>query len=332
MAERDYEGLVVLGSPRSGTTLMRRLLNAHPTFACPPETSLLSAAARFLREETFRGGLAFGVVPGLEFSGFSEAQVLERLRGFAFGFLREIATRQGKSRWAEKTATDIFHLDAIDRLCGDQCRFLGVVRHPLDVICSTKELADQMGMYLPELHEYVVRFPSPHEAFAHAWNDANRRLLDFSRRRPDACRLIRYEDLTADPEAEMAKVCEFLGEPTDVPQLLQAAFAGDGGTGLGDWKTLRTRKVEATSVGRWKELSAWTLQRLVPVVDATMRELGYDPSEVMPGSSPATDQATRWLHPAEQVPVKGPTLDRRREQLARMVASLKMKTDAERAE
>ncbi|MCA9663328.1 MAG: sulfotransferase, partial [Myxococcales bacterium] len=31
-------GIIVLGAPRSGTTLLRRLLDAHPNIACPPET------------------------------------------------------------------------------------------------------------------------------------------------------------------------------------------------------------------------------------------------------------------------------------------------------
>jgi protein-tyrosine sulfotransferase len=108
-----YEGIVVLGVPRSGTTLVRRLLNAHPRIACPPETNLLSAAARFLAEQRFAGGLSVGVIPGLDFAGFSEAEVLERFREFLFSFWREIARRAGKARWAEKTAVDVFHLDAI---------------------------------------------------------------------------------------------------------------------------------------------------------------------------------------------------------------------------
>ena len=47
----DYEGIIVLGAPRSGTTLTQRLLAAHPQIACPPETYLLRACSRFLHEE-----------------------------------------------------------------------------------------------------------------------------------------------------------------------------------------------------------------------------------------------------------------------------------------
>ncbi|HEY4117191.1 MAG TPA: sulfotransferase [Byssovorax sp.] len=34
---RGYEGAVILGPPRSGTTLLRRLVDAHPNLSCPPE-------------------------------------------------------------------------------------------------------------------------------------------------------------------------------------------------------------------------------------------------------------------------------------------------------
>ena len=44
--------VVLLGFPRSGTTLLSRLLDAHPEISCPPETHLLSAASRFLSEQT----------------------------------------------------------------------------------------------------------------------------------------------------------------------------------------------------------------------------------------------------------------------------------------
>ena len=72
MSSAVAQGIVILGMPRSGTTLLRRLLDVHPAICCPPETNLLGAAARFLREETFAGGMAIGVLSGLSFAGIAE--------------------------------------------------------------------------------------------------------------------------------------------------------------------------------------------------------------------------------------------------------------------
>lgn len=298
-----YEGIVVLGVPRSGTTLLRRLLNAHPRIACPPETNLLSAAGRFLEEHRFAGGLSVGVVPGLDFSGFDEQRVLQRFREFLFSFWREIADREGKARWAEKTAVDVFHLDAIERLCGAHCRYVCIVRHPLDVVCSLKELGDKMECHLPEIYEYVRRRPAQFEAFAEAWRDGNERLLRFCEQHPDWTVRLRYEDLTRDPEQELARVFDFLGEPTDVPALLARALGKTESVGLGDWKTYDARSVGTDSVGRHEALSKWTVQRLAPIVNPLMTRLGYAP--VGARASDAADE-------------------KRREELSRRIASMKL--------
>jgi protein-tyrosine sulfotransferase len=271
-----YEGVVVLGVPRSGTTLLRRLLQAHPDIACPPETNLLSAASRFLDEQRFAGGLSVGVIPGLHFSGFEEAEVLDRLREFLFSFWRDFARRAGKARWAEKTAVDVFHIDAIERLCGGRCRYIALFRHPLDVVCSLKELSDKMESHLPELFEYVRRRPATYEALAEAWSDGNRRLLQFAEAHPDWVVRVRYEDLTRDPLGELTRVFDFLQEPTDVGQLLGSLHNSDS-VGLGDWKTYSRQEVNQKSVGRHRTLSPWTVERLVPIVSDVMARLDYEP-------------------------------------------------------
>ena len=93
---------LLIGPPRSGTTLLRRILDAHPRIASPPETYLLSAAARFLHEERFAHGLRIGVLSGLAFAGFDEAEVLARLRALVLGFLDDHARARGKPRWADR--------------------------------------------------------------------------------------------------------------------------------------------------------------------------------------------------------------------------------------
>lgn len=292
----SYEGVVVLGVPRSGTTLLRRLLQAHPRIACPPETNLLSAASRFLEEQRFAGGLSVGVVPGLHFSGFQEDEVLDRFREFLFSFWRDIALRSGKARWAEKTAVDVFHIDAIERLCGDRCRYVALFRHPLDVVCSMKELSDKMESHLPEIYAYIRRRPATYEALAEAWLDGNVRLLRFADDHPDWVVRLRYEDLTHDPVGALTRIFEFLDEPADVPAILGSLGRAEA-VGLGDWKTYDRGEVSERSVGRYRSLSPWTVERLAPIVSDLMARLDYDPIRSHAGDV----GSQRWQELSRQV-------------------------------
>lgn len=287
MPSDDYEGIVVLGTPRSGTTLVRRLLNAHPRIACPPETNLLNAVARAIREERFAEGMTVGMVSGLAFSGYDESTVLERVREFVFQFFREICARSGKPRWAEKTAADAFYVDEIERVCGPRCRYVCVYRHGLDVVCSMKELTDKMQMYLPELHRYVRDVNAPFEAFARAWADVTARLQRFASDHPDWCVSVRYEDLVEDPARELHRVLEFLGEPADLEALLGGAMGGQVAVGLGDWKTYTMRSIEGANIGRWRrELSRATSSGLALIVNPALASLGYDSVDVRAEVSP----------------------------------------------
>ena len=295
----DYEGVVILGFPRSGTTLLRRLVSAHPEFHCPPETNLLSAASRFLEEYPFGEGLSVGVRSGLAYAGVREEEVLEEVRGLVFSLLRRVLELSGKRRWVEKTAFDSFHLKEIDCLLGDSCRYICLFRHPLDVVCSVENLCAKMGMYLPELHQYVSRYPSPREAFCHAWADVNRDLLAFSERRSSSCLRIRYEDLVEDPENELKRIFGFLGEPTDIGAVIKSALGDAGSIGLGDWKVYETTTIGAGSKERWRrDMGETEAYRYANMVEALMRRLDY---EMVPSPGESNGEEARRRHQLERM-------------------------------
>ncbi|MEM9462542.1 MAG: sulfotransferase [Myxococcota bacterium] len=283
-------GIVIIGTPRSGTTLLRRILDAHPNIASPPETYLLSAAARFLHQERFAPGLGIGVLSGLAFAGFSEDEVLGRLRRFVFDFLAEHAAAQGKARWAEKTAFDAFHLPAIERLCRGHVRFLCVQRHGLDVACSMADLVDKTGGYVQELHAYLRRTPEPLAALAHAWVDTSRAVHALAQADPLALEL-RYEDLVREPATVLRQVLAFIDEP-EPEDLLDRALRDTGRLGFGDWKTYGRTAIDDSSVGRWKALPSPTVQRLAAICNDNLETLGYDPVPVDEGEV-SDEQARR---------------------------------------
>lgn len=298
---RDYEGVVILGAPRSGTTLLRRLIDAHPLIVCPPETNLLSAASRFLEEANFAGGLSTGVVPGLGFSGFSEEDILTRLSSFLFQFWRDILAESGKEIWAEKTAVDVFHIDAVEKICGSRCRYVCIFRHALDVVCSMKDLAQKMDAYLPELHQYIAQSASISEASAQAWCDANRRLLSFADDHVESCIRLRYEDLVENPAREMNRVFQFLDIDEQEDKFFSDALVDRKLVGLGDWKTYEKNSVSNKQVGRHADMDAWTVERLAPIINPLLSKLGY-----------------------EMVATGGHEDERRAKELGRMVATMNL--------
>jgi protein-tyrosine sulfotransferase len=280
-----HDGIIVMGAPRSGTTLMRRILDAHPDVACPGETTLLAACARFLQADTIVEGLDVGVLSGLQFAGFEEEFVLGALREFAFGFHREYARRQGKSRWACKSALDVYYLDVIEKLCGAHAYFVCLQRHGLDVALSLKELSDASEAYVSEIHAYIKRYPRWFEAFCHAWVDATRATRAFVARHPENALLVKYEDLVADPAAVTRQIAAFVRVEW-TPEWIAQAMHGAATVGLGDWKTYGRGAIDADSIGRWRSLSEDTISMMGRICNDTLAAGGYPPVAVHEPRSP----------------------------------------------
>jgi protein-tyrosine sulfotransferase len=270
----DYEGIVVLGVSRSGTTLMRRLLDAHPLVAAPGETCALSAAARFLHAQPMGSGAAFGALSGLTLAGFPEEEVVRRVRELGFGFLREHAAAHGKRIWADKTAVNVFHLPRIERICGEHVRYVVMVRNGLDVVCSLQDLVARTGGWFEELHAYVCRDPRPLVAMAHAWSEGTSAALELAARRPDRVHVLRYEDLVSEPGRELASLAAFLRLEVP-PAWVETALASPGTPGFGDWKTWETVALHRDSVGRHAILDRAIRSAVLEVLGPTLERAGY---------------------------------------------------------
>lgn len=270
-------GIIVLGFPRSGTTLLRRMLDGHPQIACSGETFLLKGAARFLQSEELAHGASFGVLGGLTAIGYDEEEILDRVRDFVTGFFEEIAEKAGKPRWAVKTAVDTFYLEEIEQLFGGgKARFVCIVRHGLDVVASLKKFTEDRNMFMEEIHDYVRDYPHMLEAFAHAWADVTADLLDFVEENGKNAILIKYEDLVRMPEETLGTVMDFLGEEWE-DAMLDTAFAGRV-DGLGDWKAYSKSEMDESRIHKWADaLPQAEVDALSEIVNEALERCGYPP-------------------------------------------------------
>src|SRR2546427_8011842 len=93
--------IFLICTARSGSTLLRRLLDAHPLLACPPETNLGESFATI-------DFASRSVAPDHK---AAEAMADELVRNFVDLTLGAYARRAGKPRWCDKSLTAVNHLD-----------------------------------------------------------------------------------------------------------------------------------------------------------------------------------------------------------------------------
>ncbi len=127
----------VLTSSRSGSTLLRFILDSHPELACPPETVVSSACASLLRswmilEEAGSEGKPLTDAGQVPAEGIAVVQSsIDRLFG---AYLR----RRGKRRWADKSLDNHLNADLLAQAY-PKAKFICLYRHAMDVIASGVE-------------------------------------------------------------------------------------------------------------------------------------------------------------------------------------------------
>jgi hypothetical protein len=195
----------VIGVNRSGTTLLRMMLDSHPALAMPPETHFIPALEKHL--DQVQEPEPEDVVEFLarhrrwgDF-GISRADLCQRLedapaieaRFVLRSFYGLYAKAQGKERYGDKTPGYVKQMPVVQR-CLPEVRFIHLIRDGRDVALSrdSRLAAEELS---------ITRL-------AQIWQ---RRIRHARRDSKDVKHYIevRYEDLVTQPEAELRKVCDF---------------------------------------------------------------------------------------------------------------------------
>jgi hypothetical protein len=242
----DDRPIVVGGCHRSGTSLVRRLLDSHSRIHCGPELKFMLEFHRGYAERDPFAHLRFAESAR---SVLPEEELFELLGAAFLGVHERAARRAGKPRWADKAPENVLYLDAWEKLLGEKWIFVHVVRDPLDTLASIQE------------SPFPLSVPSGLEARIDHYLRYMEAGLEFGRRHPDRCLRVAYERLVADPAAEAGALMAGLGESFEPAQLELDRQAHQ--PGLEDPKIDSTARIHEESVGRWREAFDAAQARLI---------------------------------------------------------------------
>jgi hypothetical protein len=271
----------IVGSGRSGTTLLRLMLEGHPDLAIPPESyfpiSLRRREPRYASADGFNlDQYAEDLLGNVRFRDWAldDRAVRSRLTGvepidYAEAIRRTFALyaeRKGKPRYGDKTPLFIMRIDELSKMF-PEARFVHVIRDGRDVALSIHEMA--WG-------------PSRMPALAAFWAQRIRKGWSAGRALGAHRYMeLRYEDLVEDPARELQRVCIFLDidfrqEMLDYSERAASAvlpreieqhrhLAKPVTKGLRDWRTeMRPSDVAMFEALAGQELAACGYERTVP--------------------------------------------------------------------
>jgi len=263
----------ILSTERSGSTLLRWLLDAHHEVASPGEVLLGRLCFDLfvtLSRTVCAPANASGDVAERRAANFA---TLARVRTIVDGIMREYAGARGKRVWCDKTPHNLAYLTVLVDTFPD-ARYVCLYRDGRDVARSCLEVS--RDGFMAELVEYARR--SPHDlvgAMLDSWCEKTELLLKMELHHRDLCHRVRYEDLVARPDEVLPPLCTFLGVAWD-PSLVERAFAMRHDEGGGDQRIKETKGIERDRAGRGRALDT---AKLSPArrtrVDSLLRALGY---------------------------------------------------------
>ena len=277
----------IVGVARSGTTLLRLQLDAHPDLAIPPETAfgdvLRHAGERELsRDELLDALSALPTWPDLGVERGELAEAFELTPDWSIGaglraYYRAYAAGHGKTRWGDETPGHASRLGLLAAAL-PEARFIHVIRDGRDVAASLRGLPGDGGI----------------PAIAAHWRDTLWRARRAGATLPHYAE-VRYERLVAEPEEVLRELCTYLELDFDESMLraheragerlgeLRTATMEEGQVRLADGARIAARTLappDPSRSGRWRDdLTEHEVARFERFAGGALAAAGYPPYE-----------------------------------------------------
>ncbi len=259
--------IFVGGVPRSGTTLLRVMLDSHPDIHCGTELRAINALASLWSacRESVRPPIG-------EAYALPDPTLRPAFAQLIMAFLEPSWKASGKLRIAEKTPWNLAVFPQLRELF-PQSALIHVLRDVRDVVASRLEVdRSNASGDLPEAREHA-------RLRALEWVQAMRlrRRMLAEPSLAAAYFELRYESLVRDPAATLRSLFDFVGVSFEESVLRFHEIARNV-SGTEEWSSGSVRQpLFSDSIGRWRSrLRADELAAVLEVAGPLLEELGYE--------------------------------------------------------
>ena len=244
MKNRHGEDVVfVIGSPRSGTTWLQRLLASHPLIETSQESNFFISYAKPLlkswnddvSDDSGRGGIGLPCY-------LSELEFYKLIRNLFYSAVvdKAIKTKVGARIFLEKTPSHALVVEEINRIL-PHARFIFIVRDPRDVVSSIVAASKSWGKdWAPTTTLHALAMWRRHVVKARQ---------GLSKLPKNLYITIRYEDLLEDAAETLKTVFHFLGIVID-EEVIKSAIAENSIDKIGG-RSFHVRGEIALRAGEW---------------------------------------------------------------------------------
>jgi len=266
--------IFILSCARSGSTLLRCIIDTHPRFCSPGHLNLGVLCSALYTAAYY----SIGKLSSVETIEQRDSLAVEETRRVVSDLLSRYAEGKGKNNWCEKSTVNIDYLEILKKVFPD-AKYICLYRNCLDVANSCMKFSP-LG-YMDELAPYVRNCPTNFVAsMVDNWLEKNNKLLAFEQEYEKQCIRVKYESLVQQPEQTMAELFDFLGEAWD-DKLIESIFHSPHDQGDGDMKVWFSDKINKDSVGIGTAIPLATIPKdLMVAVDALHQKLGYPTIEM----------------------------------------------------
>lgn len=292
----DRPPVFIVGVHRSGTTLLRFMLNSSPRIFIPPESDFIP---RFFGRRpgeqlgerrlasilntiftTYRFAKEWQGEPP-QVQAFIEQMSRRTPAAFLDTLYRSYAAQYGATRWGDKTPIYASYMDLIHEIF-PEAQFVHIIRDGRDVALS---MLDKWGKREIHVDIYFA---------ARNWVRRIRQAQGSGARlSSDLYYELRYEALVENPKAELLRLCTFLGEPF-LPDMAKPHLLGRAHIQKGDFHAPLRQPPSTDRIERWKrEMSPADRRLFQGVAGELLVELGYEIEDL--GNAPPREQIRSWL-------------------------------------